>query len=86
MSLSSRIEILEGHENSLFITATPTAVPRHQHDLSGDQPPAVLDDSILAEVKAALDNGQTHYAPVAGIPALRQAPVRPVRIWIQMFS
>ncbi|MEM7112492.1 MAG: aminotransferase class I/II-fold pyridoxal phosphate-dependent enzyme [Chloroflexota bacterium] len=73
MSLSSITEILDGHGNSLLNTAAPPVVPRNHHDLSSDQPRAAIDSSVITAAKAALDDGQTHYVDVPGIPVLRQA-------------
>ncbi|MEM0999110.1 MAG: pyridoxal phosphate-dependent aminotransferase [Bacteroidota bacterium] len=75
MQGSNRINVLEESE-TLAITKQVRALRAQGHDIVGltlGEPDFDTPDHIREAAKAAIDEGFTHYPPVAGIPALRQA-------------
>ena len=51
-------------------------MPMSDHDLRGDQPALPLDPGVADAAATALEQGQTHYVDVPGIPQLREATAR----------
>jgi len=79
--LSTKERILERLKNNKLLQI-PSLFPsgsRGTHDLSSDHPTSKLDPFVVKETVRGLEQGQTHYVDVAGLPALREA----VAAWLK---
>ncbi|MCP4165180.1 MAG: aminotransferase class I/II-fold pyridoxal phosphate-dependent enzyme [Chloroflexi bacterium] len=66
--------ILQRHVvNDLLLAPTLMPIGSTPKDISADQPTMPLDPAIVDYVNERLQAGETHYVPVPGMPALRQA-------------
>ena len=74
MTSQTKQVILEQHQsNDLLNTAIPSPMQRNEHDLSADEIRFPIDERVIAASARAMEEGHTHYVPVPGIDALREA-------------
>jgi aspartate/methionine/tyrosine aminotransferase len=92
---ASRMQTI-GTENAFEVTARARALEAQGRDiifLQIGEPDFDTPDNVREAAKRAIDGGETHYAPFAGIPALREAiaddatarkgfPVTPDRVFV----
>ena len=95
MRQATRMQTI-GTESAFEVTARARALQAQGRDvifLQIGEPDFDTPDNVREAAKRALDAGETHYAPYAGIPALREAiaddatarkgfPVTPDRVFV----